>query len=73
MAQIEVEENISKRRGKRDGRTTRARGGRGKISNSSQGSAIDSAFLNVLFREGFIPVQGNDVKEEAEDTEEMTV
>ena len=75
MAQIEVEANTSKGRGKRGGRATRARGrtGRGRIFNSSQGSVIDSAFLNVLFIKGFVPVQGNDVKEEVEDTEEMIV
>ena len=75
MAQIEAEVKTSKGRGRRGGRSTRARGrrGRGRTLKSSQMGTIDSAFLNVLSREGYVPVQGHELAEEVQNTEEMIV
>ncbi|KAL8102550.1 hypothetical protein AgCh_027165 [Apium graveolens] len=75
MAQIEAEANTFKGRGKRCGRSTRARGrgGRGRTSKPIQVTAFNSAFLNVLSREGYVPVQGHEGAEEVQKPEELTV
>ncbi|KAL8116906.1 hypothetical protein AgCh_023186 [Apium graveolens] len=75
MTQIEAEANISKGRGKRGGRSTRARGrGRGgRTSKSSQVTVFNSTFLNFLSREGYVPIQGHKGDEEVQKLEELII
>ena len=69
MAQIEAEANTSKGRGKIGGRSVRARGRGGRTSKSSQVTAFNSTFLNFLFREGYVPVQGHEGHEGDEEVQ----
>ena len=83
MAQIEAEVKASKERGRKGGRSTKSsgRGGRGRTPKPSQvitintppvqsRNTVDSAFLNVLSRESFVPVQGQE-EEEVQKAEEV--
>ena len=72
MAQIEVEANTFNGRGKRGGRSTRVRG-RGRTSKLSQVTAFNSTILNVLSREGYVPVQGHKGAEEVQKPEELII
>ena len=84
LAQIEAEVRASREKGRRGGRSTRGRGreGRGRTLKSSQvitintspaqsRNMIDPAFLDVLSREGYVPVQGLEEEEEVQKAEEV--
>ena len=84
LAQIEAEFKASREKGRSCGRSTRGRGrgGRGRTPKSSQlitintppaqsRNIIDSAFLNVLSKEGYVPVQGLEEEEEIQRAEEV--
>ncbi|KAL8103414.1 hypothetical protein AgCh_027836 [Apium graveolens] len=77
LAQIKAEANTSKGRGKRGGRSVRARergrGRGGRTSGSRQVTAFNSTFLNFLSREGYVNVQGNEKDKEVRKPEELII